>query len=243
MESSSKSVNARGSTDGKHDDTPSPPRWCSGVKCGRLPGKSTRTRTSARRSDGRYSESDGDRGVLRCRTWSNSSGAAKMARIRHTRKPPRDMGFGVAFGGWLDQNQLLLRPPGGDLRTRFVHEHVDLAAHAEPARQVDPGLDREPDPGHERALVGGLEVVDVRAGAVQVTVDRVARAVHEVLGVAGGPDDGARGIVHLAPGGDPSPFPLPRPLRTVSEQGHRGITRPPHRLPNLADLRVRRPSS
>src|SRR5256886_12324238 len=84
-----------------------------------------------------------------------SWGPEKMARIRHTRKPPRDMGFGVAFGGWLDQNQLLLRPPGGDLRTRFVHEHVDLAAHAEPARQVDPGLDREPDPGHERALVGG----------------------------------------------------------------------------------------
>src|SRR5438046_3859540 len=55
----------------------------------------------------------------------DSSGAAKMARIRHTRKPPRDMGFGVAFGGWLDQNQLLLRPPGGDLRTRKPSQTPD----------------------------------------------------------------------------------------------------------------------
>src|SRR2546422_10979821 len=103
-----------------------------------------------------------------------------------------------------DQLQLLLRRPGGDLRARFVHEHVDLAAHTEPAREADPGLDREPHARHERALARGLEVVDVRARAVEVAIDRVAGAVHEVLGVTGGADHGPSRVIDLRTGEDPS---------------------------------------
>src|SRR2546430_1620456 len=106
-----------------------------------------------------------------------------MARLRNTRKTPPaapdpatplpDAKLQAARRP-SDQQQLLLGRPRGDLGAGFVHEHVDLAPHAEPARKVDPGLDREPDARHERALVRGLEVVDVRPRAVQVAIDRVA---------------------------------------------------------------------
>src|SRR2546423_6863642 len=59
---------------------------------------------------------------------------------------------------------------------------VHLAAHADVAGDVDAGLDREGDTGDEAALLARLEVVDVRARAVQVArVDRVAGAMGEVL--------------------------------------------------------------
>ncbi len=41
----------------------------------------------------------------------------------------------------------------------------------------------------------GLEVVEVRAGAVDFVGDVVAGAVGEVVGESGGADDGAGGIV------------------------------------------------
>src|SRR5690606_2241144 len=76
---------------------------------------------------------------------------------------------------------------------------VDLAAHAELAGQVDPGLHRAAGAREERASVVGLVVVEVRPGAVQVAIDRVAGAVDEPLAEAGGLDVGAgRAIANVA---------------------------------------------
>src|SRR5438067_11359542 len=75
---------------------------------------------------------------------------------------------------------------------------------------------------------------------MQVAIDRVPGTVHEVLAVSGLAHHGARRIVHLRTGEDASPFPLPRPLPALPEYGNRGITRRPHRMPDLADLRVGR---
>src|SRR5204862_3171480 len=96
-----------------------------------------------------------------------------------------------------DQDQLVLRARGIHLGTRRVDVHVDLAAHPETSRKVDTRLDREADAGHEGPRVLGLEVVDVRPGAVQVAIDRMARAMHEVFGEPRVADHGARGVVHL----------------------------------------------
>ena len=75
-------------------------------------------------------------------------------------------------------------------------DHVDFAADAE-LRQIDAGLDRETGVGQEAALVVGFQVVEVRAGAVNLVGDVVAGAVGEVLGEAGGANYGAGGIVGL----------------------------------------------
>jgi len=45
--------------------------------------------------------------------------------------------------------------------------HIDLAADAEVAGKVDAGLDGEAGVGQEETLVVGLEVVEVRAVAVE----------------------------------------------------------------------------
>ena len=73
-------------------------------------------------------------------------------------------------------------------------EHVDFAADAE-LGEVDAGLDGEAGVGQEPALVVGLEVVEVRAGAVNFVGDVVAGAVGEVVGESGRADDGAGRIV------------------------------------------------
>src|SRR3989449_10697844 len=86
---------------------------------------------------------------------------------------------------------MIRRPPRSTLfpyttlfRSR-VDVHVDLAAHAEAVRQIDPRLDRETHARYERARVFRFEVVDVRPGAVQLAIDRMARAMHEVVGEPG----------------------------------------------------------
>src|SRR5207247_1986276 len=84
-----------------------------------------------------------------------------------------------------DQQQLLLRLPRRHLRARLPHIHVDLAAYAESAGQVHAGLHREPDTGNQRSLVRRLEIVDMRSRAMQLTIDRVPRAMHEVLAEPG----------------------------------------------------------
>src|SRR2546422_2265436 len=57
----------------------------SGVKRGRLRGEvEAHAKALARRSDGRYSESDGDRGVLRRRTWSIRRARRKCRSEEHT---------------------------------------------------------------------------------------------------------------------------------------------------------------
>src|SRR5512139_2877468 len=71
-------------------------------------------------------------------------------------------------------------------------EHVDLGAHAEPlVGQVDAGLDREAEPRDERPRVVRLEVVEVRAVAVDAGLDGMAGAVDELLPEAGRLDDAA----------------------------------------------------
>src|SRR2546422_8528802 len=76
-----------------------------------------------------------------------------------------------------------------------VDVHVDLAAHAEAVRQIDPRLDRETHARYERARVFRFEVVDVRPGAVQIAIDRMARAMHEVVGEPGVADHGACDVI------------------------------------------------
>ena len=75
-------------------------------------------------------------------------------------------------------------------------EHVDFAAHAE-LGQVDAGLDGEAGVGQQKAHVVGFEIVEVRAGAVNLVGDVVAGAMDEVLAEAGFADDGAGRIVGL----------------------------------------------
>src|SRR3989441_1192765 len=115
-----------------------------------------------------------------------------------------------------------------------VDVHVDLAAHAEALREIDPRLDREAHARHEGARVLGLEVVDVRSGAVQVAIDRMARAMHEVVGEPGVADHGARGVVHLRP--------RHRAVRppALPQEADGGVSGALHRLPYPADLCVGR---
>ena len=51
--------------------------------------------------------------------------------------------------------------------------------------------------GQDAARVVGFEVVEVRAGAVNLVGDVVAGAVHEEIAEAGVADDGAGGVVGL----------------------------------------------
>src|SRR2546425_7019940 len=61
----------------------------SGVKRGRLRGEvEAHAKALARRSDGRYSESDGDRGVLRRRTWSIRRARRKWCAAATPARPP-----------------------------------------------------------------------------------------------------------------------------------------------------------
>src|SRR5437879_10767221 len=61
----------------------------SGVKRGRLRGEvEANAKALARRSDGRYSESDGDRGVLRRRTWSIRRARRKCCAAATPARPP-----------------------------------------------------------------------------------------------------------------------------------------------------------
>ena len=80
-------------------------------------------------------------------------------------------------------------------------DHVDLAADAEVAGEVDAGLDGEAGVGEQEALVVGLEVIEVGAVAVEGDFDIVAGAVGEEVAEAGVADDGAGGVVGL-PAGD-----------------------------------------
>src|SRR5438552_16910851 len=61
----------------------------SGVKRGRLRGEvEAHAKALARRSDGRYSEPDGDPGVLRRRTWSTRRARRKSCAAATAARPP-----------------------------------------------------------------------------------------------------------------------------------------------------------
>src|SRR5262245_58391850 len=70
-------------------------------------------------------------------------------------------------------NDRRLRRAARDDGRRTVEADVDLAAHAELTRHVDPGLDRETGAGEQTPLVAGLVVVEVRAVAVDLHADGV----------------------------------------------------------------------
>src|SRR2546430_14683987 len=75
-----------------------------------------------------------------------------------------------------DQDQLVLWMGGVHLGALRVDVHVDLAAHAEAARQIDPRLDRGTHARYGGARVFRFEVVAVRPGAGRIPIDRMARA-------------------------------------------------------------------
>src|SRR6266513_316538 len=89
----------------------------------------------------------------------SSSAAAKMPPIRAPRKTHSD------------QQQLALWGVGRHFRSGFEQKHIDLAANPEPAGQVDAWLHGEPAARDQRALVGRLEIVQVRPRAMQVAVE------------------------------------------------------------------------
>src|SRR5258707_9714063 len=75
---------------------------------------------------------------------------------------------------------------------------VHLGAHADLAGNVDAGLDRKPHAGNQQPLFARLEVVEMRAGAVERPgVDRVSGAVREVFSEAARIDDTARDVVDV----------------------------------------------
>src|SRR5437870_13404100 len=101
----------------------------SGVKRGRLRGEvEAHAKALARRSDGRYSESDGDRGVLRRRTWSIRRARRKWCAAATPARPPLPPPLPrhpltrpqvASPKKTSDQQQLLLRRPRRDHATRF----------------------------------------------------------------------------------------------------------------------------
>src|SRR6266436_5381362 len=99
----------------------------------------------------------------------------------------------------LNHQQIFLIVGRRDENVVCSNEAVDLAAHSDVSGEIDARLDREAYPRNERTLLPGLEVVDMRAGAVQVTrVDGVTGAVNEEISVSAFGDYCTRGIVDLA---------------------------------------------
>ena len=76
-------------------------------------------------------------------------------------------------------------------------DHVDFAADAELAGEVEAGFDGEAGVGEDEADVVGLEVVEVGTVSVQLGCDIVASAVGEPSAEACGADDAAGGVVGL----------------------------------------------
>src|SRR5215472_3662723 len=80
-------------------------------------------------------------------------------------------------------------------------DHIHLAADTELAGKVDAGLDGEAGVGQQDALIVCLEIVQMRAVAVQFTGDVMTGAVREKIAEPSVADDVAGGVVGL-PAGD-----------------------------------------
>src|SRR5205085_3245206 len=94
----------------------------------------------------------------------------------------------------------------------------------EVAGQVYAGLDGETGARDDLARIPRLQVIYVRAVAVYLLADGVARAVREVFAVARALDDPARHVVHLralylAPVGDRLAHKLYRRVARVAHDG------------------------
>src|SRR5574339_314929 len=75
----------------------------------------------------------------------------------------------------LNEQQIVLGMGGRNLRPCLPDMDIDLAAHTEPPREVDPGLHGEADTRDQDPLIRGLEVVEVRPRAMEIAVDRMSR--------------------------------------------------------------------
>jgi len=77
--------------------------------------------------------------------------------------------------------------------------HINLAADTDPlVRHVDARLDREQGSGDQLAIVVGLEVIEVRAIAVDALVEAVTGAVDKVLSISRLRDHPAGDAVEIA---------------------------------------------
>ena len=88
----------------------------------------------------------------------------------------------------------------GDFGFSFAGDHVDFAADAEFAGEVEAGFYGEAGVGEDEALVVGFEVVEVGPVAVDVGADVVAGAVGEEICEARVADEVAAGFVGLPAG-------------------------------------------
>src|SRR5262245_15154583 len=106
----------------------------------------------------------------------------------------------MADGGWLSSYDhhvaLVFQRRYNELS--ITNEGIHLGAYTNLAWDVDTWLDRERDPRHQQSLLACLEIVEVRAGAMEIAgVDRVARAVRESIAEACGRDHVARCVIRL----------------------------------------------
>jgi len=81
-------------------------------------------------------------------------------------------------------------------RTRFLDEHIDLAAHAE-SLEVNSRLDGKTDSGNYLARVARLEVIDVGPVTVHIFAYGVPGPMNEVLPVSLAVDNLAGHVIHL----------------------------------------------
>src|ERR1700730_901352 len=95
------------------------------------------------------------------------------------------------------RDDLVLGWRGAYFGAAVLDRHVEFATHAEASRQINSRLDREAGAIDERAMVVGLERVEVGAGAMHLAADRMAGAMDELLAEAGALDDATRGAVGL----------------------------------------------
>src|SRR6185503_733255 len=96
------------------------------------------------------------------------------------------------------------------------------------AGDVDPRLDRECDAWNEQPLLAGLEVVEMRARAVQIArVDRMTRPVREILAVAARFDHVSRRVVDVGAADGRMRF------CAVANEVDRRVTRVAHGFPDL----------
>src|SRR6266571_6237503 len=95
------------------------------------------------------------------------------------------------------RDHFLLWLAAGHSSFALADVYVDLASDSEFAFEVNPGLNREARSRDQHSLVFCLEVVDVRAVAVNFSVNVMARAMNEVVAVSCFLNDIAANVIDL----------------------------------------------
>src|SRR5580698_9993567 len=83
-----------------------------------------------------------------------------------------------------DRYYLALRCAAADFGPTVFDGHIEFAAHAELAREIDARFDREASAIDQHAMVAGFERVEIAASAVNLAPDGVAGAMDELIAVA-----------------------------------------------------------